>query len=90
MGLFRRKRPKFGEILVERGLATQNDIDEALKIQKELREANQIQKNLGTILTEKGDIGMEDIDAVLEEQKRREGFIRNGLIYSIFHSGQPK
>jgi len=90
MGLFRRKRPKFGEILVARGLATQKDVDEALKVQEELRETKQIQKNLGTILSEKGVIGVEDIDAVLEEQKRREGFILNGLIYSIFHSGQPK
>lgn len=90
MGLFKKNRPKFGEILIEKGLATQKDVEEALKIQKEVWETRQIQKNIGTILNEKGIIGAEDIESVLEEQKRREGVILKGLIYSIFHSAQPK
>ncbi len=90
MGLFKKKRPKFGEILIERGLATLQDVNEALKAQKEIWEAKQIQKNLGTILSEKGIIDVQDIENVLQEQKRREGFILTGFIYSMFHSGQPK
>ena len=90
MGLFRKKRPKFGEILIEKGLATPKDVDEALKTQKEILETKKIQKNIGTILSEKGVIGVDDIEMVLAEQKRRESFILTGLIYSIFHSTQPK
>jgi len=90
MSLFKKKRPRFGEILIEKGLATQKDVEEALKTQKEIWETKQIQKNLGTILNEKGVIGVEDIENVLAEQKRREGFLLKGLVYSIFHSGQPK
>ena len=90
MSLFKKKRPKFGEILIEKGLATQKDVEEALKIQKEIWETKQIQKNLGAILNEKGIIDVEDIENVLQEQKRREGLILKGFIYSIFHSGQPK
>ena len=90
MGLFNNKRPKFGEILVERGLATSKQIEDALEFQREIFETKQIQKNIGTILSEKGIIEVEDIESVLAEQKRREGFILKGLIYSIFHSKQPK
>lgn len=91
MGLFGRKeKDRFGEILIAKGLATRKDVEEALKIQKEIREARQVQKAIGTILSEKGVIGPEDIDIVLQEQKKRDGFIIRGLIYSIFHSKQPK
>lgn len=90
MGIFKKRRPKFGEILIEKGLATQKDVEDALKIQKEIWETKQVQKNLGTILNEKGIIDVEDVNSVLREQKRREGIILKGFIYSIFHSGQPK
>ena len=87
MGLFRKKnRKKFGEILIEKGLATKDDIEGALKIQKDIREAKQTQKKIGAILHEKGIIDLEDIEDVVEEQKRFEGFLLKGLIYSIFHS----
>lgn len=86
MGLFKKNRKKFGEILIERGLATKSDVEEALKVQKEIREAKQTQKKIGAILCEKGVIEMADVENVLEVQRRFEGFILKGLIYSIFHS----
>ena len=86
MGLFKKNRKKFGEILIEKGLATKSDDEEALKLQQEAWEAKQIQKRIGAILCEKGVIEMTDVENVLEEQKRFEGFILKGLIYSIFHS----
>lgn len=90
MGFFCRKRKKLGEILIEKALATREQVEDALRIQKELWETKQVQKKIGVILYEKGVIGMEDVDEALAEQKRLEGFILKGLIYSIFHSGQPK
>jgi hypothetical protein len=90
MGLFKKNKKKFGEILIEEGLATKEDIEDALKMQKEIWETKQIQKKIGTILHEKGIIEAEDIDNVLERQGRMEGFILKGLIYSIFRSKQPR
>ena len=86
MGIFKKNRKKFGEILIEKGLDTKSDIEEALKVQKEILGAKQIQKKIGAILCEKGVIEMADVESVLEEQRRFEGFILKGLIYSIFHS----
>lgn len=91
MRLFKRKeKDRFGEILIQKGLATRQEVEEALKAQKEIRKTSQAQKSVGAILSEGGVIGPEDIDAVLEEQKKRESFLLKGLVYSIFHSGQPK
>ncbi len=91
MRLFKkRERSKFGEILVEKGLASKQDVEEALRAQKELLEKEHIQKPIGAILSEKGVIDTEDIEKVLAEQRRGESFILKGLIYSIFHSTQPK
>lgn len=89
MGFFK-KRKKFGEILIEKGLATKAEIDDALRTQKEIWETRQVQKQIGAILSEKGVIDLDDIDYVLAEQKRGEGFILKGLVYSIFHSKQPR
>ncbi|OGW83155.1 MAG: hypothetical protein A2987_04365 [Omnitrophica bacterium RIFCSPLOWO2_01_FULL_45_10] len=86
MALFRRDRKKFGEMLIEKGLATKTDIEEALKVQKEIYETKRIQKKIGVILHEKGIIDLDSIDDVLNEQKHFNGFILKGLIYSIFHS----
>ena len=90
MGLFKKDKDKFGEILIDKGFATKNDVEEALRIQKEIRETKQIQKKIGVILLEKGIVDTEDIDKVLAEQRRREGFFLKGLVYSIFHSTQPR
>ena len=86
MGLFKRNRKKFGQILIEKSLATKEEIEEALGIQRELDKTKRIQKKIGAILHEKGVIELEDIENTLEEQRRMEGFILKGLIYSIFHS----
>ena len=76
----------FGQILIEKGLATKQEVDEALRLQKELLGAKNIQKAIGAILSEKGVISEEDIAMILNEQKRRESFILKGLIYSIFRA----
>jgi hypothetical protein len=86
----RKEKDKFGEILIAKGLATRQEVEDALRVQKDIRLARQAQKSIGAILSEKGVIGPEDINAVLEEQKKREDFILKGLVYSIFHSTQPK
>ncbi len=90
MGLFKKERKKFGEILIDKGLATKKDIEEALRLQKEIFDTKQIQKKIGAILLEKGVIELEDIDKVLAEQGSGEGFFLKGIIYSLFHSKQPK
>lgn len=90
MWLFRKKKKKFGEILIKKGLATKEDIEDALRIQKEIRETKQIQKQIGAILQERGVIETEDIDNVLAEQRQGENLLLKGLVYSIFHSKQPK
>lgn len=89
--IFKRKeKDRFGEILISKGLATRKDVDEALKVQRDIRETKKVQKAIGAILSEKGVIGPEDIDAVLTEQNKRDGFITRSLTYFIFHSTQPK
>jgi len=79
-------KKKFGEILIERGLATKDEVVEALRIQRELNETKRVQKKIGVILNEKGIIEMADIENTLDEQRRMEGFILKGLVYSIFNS----
>ncbi len=67
---FRRKKAKlFGEIAVEKGLASQRDIDEALKIQKEYEDKHKVHKVIGVILTERKVLTPQDVKAILEEQK---------------------
>lgn len=86
MGFFRKKREKFGEILIKRGLATREEIDSALREQEELRETKNIQKQIGAILCERGIIDMPDVEDVLREQKRVDDFILKSLVYWLFHS----
>jgi len=71
MGLFgTRKTRKFGEIAVNKGLISEKDVQEALKIRKEYQEIHKIHKKIGAILTEKGLIGPDEVKIILEEQKR--------------------
>ncbi len=63
------KRKKFGQIAVEKGLATEKDIQEALKEQKEWARQHKIQKKIGAILTEKKILTPDDVKMILEEQK---------------------
>jgi len=86
MGFFRKKREKFGEILIKKGLATREEIENALREQKELREAKNIQKEIGAILCERGVICMEDVEDTLREQKRMDDYILKSLVYWLFHS----
>ncbi len=65
----RKKRKKFGEIAIEKGLASRQDINEALRIQKEYDEKHKIHKEIGAILTEKGVFTPDDVKTILEEQK---------------------
>ncbi|MFH1798735.1 MAG: hypothetical protein ABH844_05300 [Candidatus Omnitrophota bacterium] len=64
-----KKRKKFGEIAIARGLASEQDIREALRIQKEYAEKHEIHKEIGAILTEKGIFSPNDVKTILEEQK---------------------
>ena len=90
MSFFKKKRKMFGEILIEKGLATKEDVENALKAQREIWETKRVQKKIGDILNEKGVIELEDIEDVLKEQKKFEGFLLDSLVYSIFHSKQPR
>jgi hypothetical protein len=84
MGLFRRSRKKIGEILVEKGLATKEQVAEALGVQRQLKETKKIQKHVGDILNEKGLITLEDLEFAVAEQKRLDLFIINGLLGSVW------
>lgn len=86
MSIFKRDRKKFGEILITKGLATKEEVEEALRIQRELAETKRVQKKIGVILHEKGVIELADIENTLDEQRRMEGFILKGMIYSIFNA----
>ena len=66
---FRRRKGKlFGEIAVEKGLASQKDIDEALEIQEEYEKKHKTHKLIGAILTEKEVLTPQDVKGILEEQ----------------------
>ena len=86
MWFFKKKRKKFGEILVEKGLASKGDVESALKEQKDLWESRRIQKAIGAILCERGIIDMTEVEEVLREQKRVDDVILKSLVYWLFHS----
>ena len=76
LGIFKRKKAKkFGEIAVEKGLASEKDVQEALRHQKEYEEIHQIHKEIGAILTEKGVLAPSDVKTILEEQDRPIGLM---------------
>lgn len=68
-GFFKSKKKLFGEIAVGKGLATQKDIAEALKIQKEYAAKHTTHKEIGQILTEKGILTPNDVKGILDEQE---------------------
>jgi hypothetical protein len=71
-GIFKKDKAKqFGEIAVKKGLASEKDIQEALKAQKEYLEIHRIHKNIGAILTEKGILSPDDVKTILDEQNRQ-------------------
>ena len=86
MGLFRKRRKKFGEILIEKGYVSREQVDAALREQRQIAELKGVDKNLGDILYEKGVIDVEQIEEVLVEQKRSDSFLLKSLMYWLFHS----
>lgn len=66
-----RKRKRFGEIAVSKGLASLADVTEAIKTQKEYNEKHHIHKEIGAILTEKGILTPDDVKTILEEQNKK-------------------
>ena len=69
------KTKKFGEIAVMKGLASLEDIDDALLVQKEYCKKNNAPKEIGQILIEKGVLKANDVKTILEEQKKGTGLI---------------
>lgn len=69
---FKRKK-RFGEIAVDKGLVSKRDVEAALRDQEEYAEKHKIHKEIGAILTEKGIITPNDVVMILEEQKDRTG-----------------
>ncbi|MFH1846672.1 MAG: hypothetical protein ABH869_03865 [Candidatus Omnitrophota bacterium] len=64
----RKKTQRFGEIAVNKGMASEHDVQEALKEQKEYAEKHKIHKEIGVFLTEKGILTPDDVKIILEEQ----------------------
>jgi hypothetical protein len=86
LGLFRKRRKKFGEILIEKGYASREEVEAALREQREISELKGIEKTIGDILYEKGIIDVEQIEEALEAQKRSDSFFLKSLTYWMFHS----
>ena len=81
--LFRKKSGRFGDIAVKKGLATEKDIEDALKDQREYAEIHQVHKKIGAILTEKGIITPDDVKLILEEQKKETSLM--AWFYAFFN-----
>ncbi len=73
--LLKKKAKKFGEIAVMKGLASMEDIEDALRLQKEYCEKNNTPKEIGRILIEKGVLKANDVKTILEEQKKGTGLL---------------
>ena len=69
------RKKKFGEIAVSKGLASQKEIDEALRDQEEYAKKHNIHKKIGIILTKKNILGPDDVKRILEEQKGTKGIM---------------
>ena len=86
MGIFVKKHKRFGEILIEKGYVSREQVDAALREQRQIAEIKGVDKNIGDILYEKGIIDVEQIGEVLAEQKRSDSFFLKSLMYWLFHS----
>jgi len=78
----RNKWRLFGQLAVENGLNTQEAIERALAIQN-FEADKKMHRKIGVILFEKGILTMENINAVLREQ--RMAFPWWAWIYSILY-----
>ena len=68
--IFCSRKQLFGQIAVKKGLASQQDITAALRIQKAYKERQKIHKEIGAILIEKGILTPNNVRDILEEQKK--------------------
>ena len=75
------KRKKFGQIAIEKGLITEEQLREALLKQRQIVEQSQGYKKIGVILREMGAIENEHLEIILKEQEPL-FFLR--WIYSVF------
>ncbi len=83
-GIFRRKKgSRFGEIAVKKGLASEKDIEEALKAQREYDQMHKTHKKIGAILTEKGILTPDDVTLILEEQRKDQSLM--AWFYAFFN-----
>ena len=71
----KRKTKQFGKLAIEHGLASEQDIEEALAIQKDYAENHNTYKEIGVILTEKGVLTPNDVTFLLKKQKKGLGLI---------------
>jgi len=72
---FFKRKSRFGEIAVNKGLASKHDIEAALRIQKEYAEKHKIHKEIGAILTEKNVLTPGDVKMILEEQHNHQNIM---------------
>ncbi len=71
-GFLEKRRAKlFGDIAIQKGLATLKDVEDALRVQKEDGIKNKEHKEIGTILIEQGVLTPNDVSSILEDQKNQ-------------------
>lgn len=70
--IIQKKGIEFGKIAVEKGLATEQDIEKALLAQKKAFKKAKLKKLIGDILVESKIITLEQRDQILEQQKEIE------------------
>jgi serine/threonine-protein kinase len=82
------KRQLFGEIAIGQGLLSQDQLDEALKRQQELK-ADGVKKTLGAVCHDLGFLSLVQINAIMEEvaAERRRGSIEGYKILSKLGKG---
>ena len=64
----KKEAKKFGEIAIEKGLASHEDVSKALETQKEFLAKQNTHRALGAILIENGVLTSEDVKKILEIQ----------------------
>jgi serine/threonine-protein kinase len=71
----------FGKILIERGLITQGQLDQCLKLQSAEIDVGRSRRNLGDLMIELGFLTKLQLDQALGEQRRR----LKGLVIGPYH-----
>lgn len=66
---FLKRKKRFGEIAVDKGLVSKCEVETALRDQNEYATKHKIHKEIGAILTEKGILTPNDVKMILDEQK---------------------